>query len=130
MGVFTFTEQDIARTKLVTPGRYLSEITDYKEMTSADGSRTEAVTFTGLEGEAKHVPCTMFYNEKDEARFFAIPLFTALNNGEPLQPGVEYKLSPGIVGIKLYGFWSQRINKQSGQKQNQIADFAPAPQAA
>lgn len=127
MGVFTFSEADIARTKMVTPGRYLCEITDYKEMTSGDGSRTEAVTFTGLEGEAKHVPVTMFYNEKDEARFFAIPLFTALNNGEPLVPGTEYKLGPGIVGIKLYGIWSQRINKQTSQKQNQIADFAPVP---
>lgn len=125
MGVFKFSEGDIARSKMVTPGRYLTEITDYKEQTATDGSRNEVVTFTGLEGDAKLVPVTMFYNEKDDARFFAIPLFTALNGGEPLVPGVEYKLSPAIVGTKLYGVWTQRVNKQTGQKQNQIADFAP-----
>jgi len=122
--LFQFTEEDIARDKLVSPGWYDVICTKVENKPAkTDGSNNCWITWKGSSGDANMVEVAECLNEKFAPN--AKKLISALT-GEPVKPGVAYKLDESLVGRdSLQAFIAP--GDVNGVTRNTIKDYRRKP---
>lgn len=120
MAVFTFSQEDINRSKLLEPGLWYNvEVTNVEEALSRKGdSMNTFVYMKVIDGPFTGALLTRTFNEK--APGAAIPFIEAL--GYEVKPGVDYNLS-NAIGRKLRVFVNHV--EREGRILNNVADFRP-----
>lgn len=126
MALFAFTEEDIARDKLVAPGWYVVQCMKVEDKAAkTDGSNNTWITWKGMSGDAAMVEVAECLNEKFAPN--AKKLIAALT-GAKVEAGVQYKIDAGLVEKQLEAFIAP--GDVNGTIRNTIKDYRPLTQQA
>lgn len=122
MTVLKLSGADVLRSKIVRPGWYELEITDYTEKPAKDKlSMTYRFDFSITEGDFANVPLQKVYSEK--ALGMMIGLLKALGY-EVSEEGGTFELEANqLKGKKIKG--KVQNKEYEGKPQNEITDFLP-----
>jgi hypothetical protein len=131
MGMFDFTEEDLARSKRVTAGWYPVVIVKVEDKPSAgDQSRNTFVTVKGLAGDARLVEVSTCFNEKANSFSGVIPFIKAIQNGQPVVLGEKYEVNSSLEGRQLDAYIAPGTINKAGDIGNTVKDWRPSQEAA
>jgi len=126
--LWNITEEELNRNKLVDPGWYPTEITDFAiEDSKKKDSKNLHLTVTIFAGENKGVINPFIYFSEKAPAMFA-PMLEAL--GFPKNPNGTYSVKVSkelFVGKKLLAHWVR--GDYEGKPVNQINEWAVLPNA-
>jgi hypothetical protein len=136
MGLFEFSDEDLKRSEMLDPGKwYRFLLKEFEELTSKkdqsiNNTYTCVVIGSGEKGEELPekflgVPVMVFLNEKDSARWGAVPFFKAF--GVQLKKGVSYNVG-AFKGRTVQARVEHRL--VDGKMQNNIVDWRPDGEAS
>lgn len=126
--VYTFSEDDLNRGKIVKPGWYPVEIKEVTQKAAGPeaknpGSRLDLVELTILDGEEKGV---ILYSQFSEVAPGFVAPFQAALTGKPIKAGdkmISFDDSAALKGKKLDVHVSR--DKYKGKDKNVVDDYAP-----
>lgn len=119
---FQFSQGDLDRTKPMVPGWYPAKVSKIEKKPAKDGSMNANVHFAFTGSDATGRTRFKSFNEKDNAKVFAIPFFKACNNGKDLAPGQSYNIF-ATEGKELEVYVKNR--EYEGRIIDEITDFRP-----
>ena len=122
MGKIRFSPSTIRAGFLVeNPDWYKYKIIKHLEKAATTGSVNHILVFEGQNGEMEGVPVSKLINEK--ADWVALPIFTAANGGNPINPDADYDWDE-LVGVVMEAY-TKRGARQDGTPQNDLVEFKP-----